>query len=522
MEERLKKKVRAFLLGMAFPILISSGSTEFNTEDLKESMLNSAKHYFISNDMEYTPYEFLLPSDEVIDKIIEASKTTKECSFIWDGDIEQLKETIKNNSIQFLEHYRGESAFYCAESDVKLKKIQLAFEKALDEALVNFVLTASNNINEDVCRLQKVVIIFEDIEDNYRGTYSYKDNKIILNKKYFFEFYDSFTSASDYVDFILETLIHELNHARQYACEDRMQANQKCVNVFPYIDFAKESSATSAIYNVENGQFPHYTYTKERECEALLFLYAICNEDICCEDYYNAIFDSNLEEFYKFLGCKSDEDIYSIYKILGSMETAVGRNQILDGIAAEEIERALEYKYKINIYHHVLSNMIDYTYNHTDFSLEDNLALFKIVKYLICCHSYEKEETPTGDLKRIYDKEFVTSFKNAEDIYFRFLCTYYHTNLYEIAQMDDYVNGYVSTFGYLSKSNPYFEHVKALVDRFPLLDAIFKDINATLDDYYTLIEYNTDIYDEKNVIRKQLTLEFYQKTSYSNINYQQK
>jgi len=529
MKERLRHRLRAFLIGISFPIVFSSGCakdtkgesapdsiyrTIVNEENLESDLLHIFKKYFDSEILEYNSLESLL-TDEEIAEVIQRSKTTKECDYQFDGDIETLENTIKANSIQYLKkHSEYESAFLDFENDYDLVKIENDFETAFYEVFRDFLSESSNNINEDLCRIQTLKIVFSGADSSsILGKYMINDNVIVLNYQSILEMVDF--NHSKFLDEITLVLDHELNHVRQSACEDRIEKGQKYES-FDYIDnvcsFLLESSAESSLYNIQDKDYDSedYTYYLERKLESLFFLFAICNENADIEDYYNAIYDTDLEKFYDFFGCETEEDIYELYKIWGSIDAAFGRNPSLVNVGRIETigdaEKFVGYDYKINLLHHVLANMVDYTCRHSDFSLKDNLTLFKIVKTILIDGSYTVEENETGDLEQIYDPEFVSSFKEKEDFYYGFLGYYYDADLLEMKQIEeDYVNDVMDSIVSVCDINDdfyycncnYYTEAKLLLQKFPLLEPICKANYLIFHNYDSFVEDNAFIYQKK-------------------------
>lgn len=518
MKEKLEKQLRAFLVGMSVPVLFSSGCIKFprgakvvsplhleqlNTDTLRNKFF---EYCFISNNGEDVTASLF--SDEEIARVINCSETTSECSYEWDGDVENLKDTIKENSILFLEeHDEFESAFCDYESDYDLFHTQVKFEAIFDRVIDDFVSHTDENMNEDICKFQTLSIVFGEIENNSStmGYYQVDTNSIVLC-------YQSIMEACQYTndtpsDFFTHILSHELNHARQLICEDRLQKGQQYQDVCykdDVLSFIIESSAESALYNVDDASFEDEMYPDERKYEALFFLFAICNEKADIQDYYDAIFDVNLEELYQFLGCDTEDDIYTFYRILSSIDASLGRDSDLVDLDSSiqtvgDAERFIGYRYKINLFTHILADMVDYTSRNSSFSLEENLALFKIVRTVLSADSYTLSRNDDGELERVYDLEFVSSFKNFEDMYYMFLSSFYQVDVLELERIEEnYTNDImdaVNTFCVDDKST--YKDMPSLLERFPLLEPIFKAVDVSSYDYERFVENNENVYTKK-------------------------
>ncbi len=524
MKEKLNNKLRTFLIAMSFPVLFSSGCSKIHervampsyihksfmdVNKLRDNFLESFAEYFDSIDLEYTAMESLL-NDEDIAEIIDYSKTTCECNFEWNHDVSELKKKWRENSIQFLEKNVLFQSAFCdyGESDSDLFHAQVDFEIALDRVVDDLISHVSNDIDEDMCRFETLSLVFNDLPDSLLGRYNIKDNVVFLDYKKIFEY--SKCNSFDSVDSFADVLSHELNHSRQIICEERSQLGQR-YDDFSYskyvCSFIIESSAESAKYNMNDISFNDevYTYSYERKMESLLFLLAVCHENSDLKDYYDSIFDTDLEEFYQFFGCETEEEVYNLYKIIGSMDASLGRNSRLDRKEIKTVGDAkalIGYNYKINIFHSILSDMVRYTCNHSDFSLEDNLTLFKIAKVAVLDGAYNVVVNKSGELERIYDSQFVTSFKESEDMYYMFLSLYYQTDVSEMIQMEeDYVDSVINTaqsFSVDQYSSPrYLSEATSLLDRFPLLVPMFKGFYVSPYEYEGFIERNQNVYEKK-------------------------
>jgi len=117
MKEKLEKQLRAFLVGMSVPVLFSSGCIKFprgakvvsplhleqlNTDTLRNKFF---EYCFTSNNGEDVTASLF--SDEEIARVINCSETTSECNYKWDGDVENLKDTIRRSIIRILTSFHN-------------------------------------------------------------------------------------------------------------------------------------------------------------------------------------------------------------------------------------------------------------------------------------------------------------------------------------------------------------------------------------------------------------------------------
>ena len=280
--------------------------------------------YFDNYDIVY-PYEELFLDAEEKELILNSN--TQQCDFIFDGDIDKLTQIITKNSVDYLNNHNNYFAALLPDSDHSMWSNDYLVEQIyatnyLQRFLKNLVEDATNDINEDIHKMQDLKVVFSlngKISDDgvILGQYQSEDNLCIL-------FLDSIKYLSsgcslDIDELIKSVLYHELNQVRQFACDCRIKKGQKNLTIEYSNDncnsFIIESSAESALYNSEPNLYLidantyDYTYETERTFESLLLFLTIFDNSKQLEGYYNAIFDSNIGDFCDFFAVKSKEDI---------------------------------------------------------------------------------------------------------------------------------------------------------------------------------------------------------------------
>ena len=535
----MKKKygLRALVFSSLFPFLLTAciSSEDIQSNSSEEHSINAEKdlsqendfskefdyaNYFDSIDVKYRNSQFYV-SDEAILDIVSSAKTKKECSFVFDGNISKLKEKIQNNSLQYVSnHSEYFSIFLDYSSDSQMREIQDACTSALNIAIENLIRSATNNLDEDICRMQTLSIVLGDTSQIKNDSLSKfevgvipavndeDENLIILD-------YPSIVEAcqnelySDVFDAITLTLEHELNHCRQDACSCRMDASQQYQSIdynSAFVSFLTEASAESELYNLEKVKdfedttTYDYSYISERESESLLWLLSLFREDITISDYYDSIFDADLEQFYHYFGLETKEDYLDFYHILYAIDSSYGRTAFLfdyydkDVISSNESRRAIGYAYRNDIFNKVLADMVEYTESHNDFSWEENLSLFYTVKLIVLDKAYEYEKLDDGSYRYIFDADFSQAFWDSNLKYMEFLSNHYELDMNVlieeeqgiygsvVSSMDYYCDGYDVSF--------YDEVSLSLLDKFSLLQPILFSSNISDSVYDSFVKEN--------------------------------
>ena len=333
-------------------------------------------------------------------------------------------------------------------------------------SLSRIISLSTNNTEEDLVMLKEVGFTisntsntqllagFDPIENNitiyYDNIINYCKNNLEEGENLETLIYDSLTS----------TITHELNHQRQMPINPNTPMIPK---------FLLEASAESSLYN--EGLDPNYLikdasdyhYLANRQKESLILLLGLMSEDVSISDYYQAIFDSDIESLYRFCGQTSLEEKNKLKNIWKKME--------------EE-----DYSYLPEILKIVLANMVDYTYQNSHFSVEENIAVFNIVKNIIA-ENPNIEPTIT---------EEIMSLVNTYD---KFLCSYYCITKEELKGMIR-LNSYVLECLTITQNLPYnlpdLQKAYDLLADFAILKAILYP-NYISDNHYTNLTLNRSI-----------------------------
>lgn len=453
--------------------------------------------YFDSIEVEY-PNEEYYPTKKEIKKLISIYDTYQEYDHKDSISMKKLFKIVRKNSNKYAKkHKEYETAF----SNIYSKNdSQIAFEMVFEDLQKN----STNDFLEDICKMKDLKIVIGnlnekfDVENNETtmGIYNHKKNLIVLDNKAI-KLIKKNRRIHSKVDKYASVLKHELFHMSSVSCKHKMKNGQK-FNSFLSFSALFESAAESSTYTSDDDysvKSEEYAYYDERKDEALVLLLGLFHDNKIYDDYYNAIKDSNPKAFYDFCGVKSEKEKINLFKIIAAIDGRNGFNDIIfnaknsDLLTTIKLEKGIRYNYKIDIFNKVLSNMIDYTTNNHNFTIEKNLMMLNIVENCLL------DETLYLNKKNSYDQSFVVDFYNSESKYFEFLSQYYFKgkkNSNYIKKRYEYEYIEYDAFNNFRKN--YYND--ALIEEFPLLKPILFS--------YESAQYNNEFFfsENKNIIKE--------------------
>lgn len=489
----LKKRIISLIIALNMVINLSSctnkhqnhnsdGNTSWGYEDTlsnndvkeKEEPIDPdmlANFLTIINNVE-TPYNFndYYPTMDTINDYKAVADSMVTCSEE-DTNYMQLSDIIEKNTI--IQYGKNNGIFfvpgetYSDEELARLSEINPKFKIAIKNAINNIFENATNDIKEDVSKLKSICIIEADLQ-NLDGVVEsdgvvlglWKNDKLTITIDY-----DSIvtnlesTNAHriengrteiDLIEYLTRTIEHEINHARQYICENRLKQGQKYENIgiIENPTFFIESSAESELYiskdfnDLLSEKSSDYTYTSERDYETLLFLLTVFkNKNF--EGYYNAIFDSNLNEFWEYFKLENSEELKRFYSILYSMDTLCGRTdltrKICDGktqLTFGELKEKVGTSYLIDLFKFNIVDLIN-AIERDNLSLEDSLMLYLYSKSYITDSSYATNlyENEDGKSERAYNDNYVSAVAIIENTFIKYISAKYEISISESKEM---------------------------------------------------------------------------------------
>lgn len=482
--------------------------------------------YFDNITYTYNGEEFYL-SDKELDNIIEIGNTTK-----WvnhdnvSTDAYQVFESIKRNSDALLSK-RDDLQSCFIDDDNDNQNFKIFFEGTLYHILSSYCTNETNDLKEDFCKFNDLAICCgdlnkildsDDVESGLLGYYDEKTNAIILDTKGIYELCDILYtwygygehSYANLYDVIMSTLTHEMNHARQHSCDCRINAGQEYSNIGFYNEYVPgilESSAESSIYNIQDYLSEYilecnsydFTYKSERDFECFIILLGLLHNDT--EDYYNSIYDSNINKLYEFTGCENREDIKRLYHILYNIDGLMVRNDLIfdiggDSVNSYDIERLVGNEFSIEVLNIFTEDLIRYISSHNDISDLDSMILFIMAENLSLNHtSYIEYEEGESALTK-YDQDLVNDINDTRIHFENFIKDYYgltDDELYLINLRASSVLNSKEEFLYDvcdEETIKYREKLDSLIERFPLISAIFDGSKSNSFTYQLVYSIN--------------------------------
>ena len=431
--------------------------------------------YYSDYEVNYNYEQFFLTNEE-IDNLYNEQNLRLDCEFVNSDTILTLYDKIMKNSLDYVKKYpEYESCFVNNNcNDKKEWSFRYIFSLIFNEHIEN----SNNNIDEDVCRMQNLKIVFDDNceDETVVGWYDSDLNVIYLCRNNIMNFINNYLDENDigcnknssvYKDYLWNyyywVLSHELEHLWHTMCNcvsselvgRTIFSYSKNKDGFYYVSVFSESSAESVFKNFNNDDNfcgnnmtddYNYSYTNEIEKESLFMLLSLFNNNVSISDYYSAIGNVDINALLDFFDMNDKYEIYKFYKLLYVVDGIEGRSSLIDkyqrlnGVFVDYNDmyyyRAdIGCGYRADIFRSVLSNMIDYTKNNIDYTLKENLLLFNFIKdrivnntsYLMFCD---------GEFEFMYDNKFVKDILILEEEYVNFLSEYYGVSVSIIREID--------------------------------------------------------------------------------------
>lgn len=397
-----------------------------------------------------------------------------------------LIEKIKQNSKVYLSANNNLVSAFLDDIDSEYRLDQIATQTLLKDAISNILKTGTN---KDICLLEnlKIAISYSDSSDYGDDFvyYSTLDNSLIVFPN---KIRNSLNNVTvDFWNTLKYSIQYKLNEVREQACEC-----QDKYTTFPYETLYK-AALSSELYNL--GKSQTIINNIETRNENLILALGLFQNDISITDYYNSIFNNDIQSFYRFCGVSdNNNDIYKLNKALYAMDVMVNNyNDNLDGNKLN-----IGYDYRVDIFSIIIKNMMHYTAEHKDFRLNDNLILFNIIKNLITV-DVVPNELATEELNNIID---------LNNMYINFLCNHYKTSYDRIVEYENSsdINNYVLALSDICHTDEEFNvenvnyvlYSSKIIKRFPILRMILSKYRFNPMDYENIININYNV----NVLSK--------------------
>lgn len=434
-----------------------------STNDIKMDYLtNEYYNYFDNLEFTYNYQEKYITRTE-IESLIEENKKIEACTYVFDGDVTAIAELIKENS--------SNNDFFTQDN------LQI-----LTRLLKKIYLKSKSDKNEDFHKLSTIKIAYGHSKDHYVAYFDEDTNTLYLDKEYIeFIASEEVISPKYYLEYTLE---HELDHVRQILCDCNKEVKNTNIGYGEYVSFILESSAESSLYNELDQNYKlDYTYSDERTKEGEILLLGLFNNE-SIDNYYQAIYDVNLEELYNYLDL-SDEEVYDFYNILYSIDGSLCRNNLpyeifsdVKDVTYGELKQEIGYSYKQNLFKMVIMRMLKYN-SENNLSLEDNLAIYYLIKNILFYDCYYFEEDNDKIIK-VYPEEIEEMIKMDEK-YIEYLASKYHKSIEEVRDIES-IDGYIASYSLVNyvetgefPYDTYKKQVTQLIENFPTITYIINN-----------------------------------------------
>lgn len=444
-----------------------------STSPIMDSLTEEYYNYFDNLTFSYNYQEKYL-THAYIDALVEENKKIDECTFSFDGDITSIADKIKDNS--------NSNSFFTSDNLTILNRV-----------LKKLYLNSTSNKDEDFHKLSTIKIAygngddvgeFKDSDVHYVAYFDEDTNTLYLDKEYIkLVSSDLVISSNYYLEYLLE---HELDHVRQVLCDCNKDIENTKFSYGEYITFLLESSAESSIYNELNSNFKiDYTYSDERIKESEILLLGLFSND-SIDEYYRSIYDNDLTGLFEYLDL-SEEEIYDFYNIIYAIDGTMCRNELpyeifsdIENVTYGELKKEIGYAYKQNLFKMVIMRMLKYN-SENNISIEDNLAMYYLIKSLIFQDCYYFEETDES-FNKVYPEE-IADMVSMDEEFLKYLASKYKKSIEEIKEMES-IDGYIMSsclIDYIKTGevtyDSYSKKVLKLIDKFPTITNILNNYN---------------------------------------------
>lgn len=465
-------------------MLVNNITIEKLQEQIKNESIDeiSKKYYEYFDSLEYKyNHQSNYLTEEEINELITINENIKECTYVFDGDIDSIIEKIKVNS--------NNNSFFTKENIELLKRVLKRVYK-----------NGKSNIDEDFHKLSTIRVAYGDGDNvgvvensdiHYVAYFDEETNTLYLDREYIKDIASQEVVAiSYYLEYVMD---HECGHVRQVLCDCNEDIRNKKLSYGHYFTFMLESSAESSIYNELNRIFKlYYTYDEEREAEREILLLGLFNNK-SIDDYYASIYNTDLKGLFNYLDL-SDDEIEDFYNIIYAIDGTMCRNELpyeifdnVEDVTYGELKREIGYAYKLNLFKMVIKRLIDYTSNN-NISLKDNLTIYYLIKNIIFENMYYFEESD-DEIYKVYPEEIEEMIK-MDEMYIEYLQEKYNKSIEDIREIES-IDAYIGSYSIINYANTgeYVysnckKQTKHLITLFPtLVNIINNNTDINLNNY---------------------------------------
>ena len=458
----------------------NDNNNEFNLEKYIKAIDNIKVYY---KHQKYYP-----TTNDTFKQFADASTTTTKCDYIFSGDTHIIGTKLLENSQKYISENPKYVIPFKDESSKNEELItqQIWFEITLYKIIGSWD-NNTNNINEDFCSLEDYSIVFSFDEEEYENLLAYTTHNTLIIFPKRIQQHAAIVNET-FEDTLYAVMNHQLNIIRQRACKCRISRGQSYFQI--PTKTLTDAASEAGTKDYDNPTMYSLNYYDEKESEELLLTLGLFRDGTTYNDYYNAIYNSDLESLHKFFNATTEEEINKLYTILYAIDAVNLKNDLLltyydedDLVSFNDIKSFVGHSYKIDIFKIVLKNLMQYTNTHNDFTIEDNLVMYKYIEGLIIkdSHIMFVADYENGNARADYEPDFRENIYTLRNIYYEFLCNKYNISIEEIKELESidinsiifYIDSYCrDNYSYIPQKHQ--NTIKNLVKRFPLLEAIAK------------------------------------------------
>ena len=489
-------------------------------------------------------------SNEEIENHLNTDDAIK-CTDKTKWDFETLFAKIEENSNQYaLDHPEVHSVFdlyyvdnYASSDDEKYYNLEIM--QGIRDGIISEIQTAiENNDQHQLHQFSTLKIVFNNSLfkndlSTITGLYTNTDNLVEISIDAIKSVYDEYKDCN-YKTFLNDAaklvVMHEMNHAKEWACQDEIENGKSIkfdVRNGDFISTFLEANAENDLYYGKlKDKNPAYRYHDDSndiaylqaklygnycEFENLIACINAFDSNTDISEFYDAIYNNDKNKIYTMLNASTDEEKILLNKIMYSFDAFYGRNDYFQKISqlynfSDEFTDEEYFKFidtlgnmeYVDILKLSIKNLILYNETNNDLSLKENLILYNFYLNKIVTSAtlidYSDDFTTTDYY--LY-RELYQGVKQIEDIFFRYL-----SKRYDISLNDIYLqyNEKDNDEDWLISFNDYFvggvnrTTIKNLLDKFPKLKMLsvpnyncYKALESAVngDEYYDETGYGT-------------------------------
>lgn len=448
-------------------------AAEDDTEDIEETLQffldELSKVKGIDSHIEF--------SDEEIQKMLEPTEVIEcEDNTIWTE--ETLFAQIEKNSEEYAKsHPECTSVFnenyvvsYSNDSEETYYDyiIALGIKDGI-RAEIDKVLKSDNK--RQIHQFSNLKIIFnnslsKDEVTTILGVYSAGIIEISLSEiKNLYKEYRDYNSKFFLMDVAKLTIMHEMNHAKEWACSDQLAKGKKQKfeikneNFVPslleanaendlYFGELKEDNPVYSFHN-DNENFAYSllkSYRNHCDFENLLICINAFDNSTSPAEFYQAIYNNDLDKIYIMLNATTNEEKILINKIIYAYDAFNGRNGYFSNMKdlynfSDELTNKEYFQFTdslgnieyIDILKLALKNLILYNETNNDLTLKENLILYNFYVCKIINDSVIGDFDENHNFSDYYFyQEVYEGIKQIEELYFNYLSKRYDMNINDI------------------------------------------------------------------------------------------